>query len=374
MASKIAFIQKGTVPLASEQVAGVLQSNFPQLEVEVIDVKMLLVRRKGILLTNLFHTLKTYGPDIVAGEKRLKETFFRTPYLFQKIKHLLAEKLNDPVYLFSFQMQSLYDASFTGLPHFVYTDHTNLANLTYPHQDRNRLFSSDWVQLEQTIYQNASHIFTRSHNVTRSLVDQYGCDPHKVTCVYAGSNARFDLGPPQNDAYHNKNILFVGVDWERKGGPDLVAAFHQVLMIHPDARLTIVGCTPRVEVPNCNVIGRVPLAEVEKFYRQASIFCLPTRLEPFGIAFIEAFAHKLPVIATRVGAIPDFVIPGESGYLVEPGAIDDLAQALIQLLDDPAKCRALGSRGYEIVQANYTWEKVGQRLHEKISMALPCHV
>jgi glycosyltransferase involved in cell wall biosynthesis len=109
---------------------------------------------------------------------------------------------------------------------------------------------------------------------------------------------------------------------------------------------------------------------VEKYYCRASIFCLPTRLEPFGIVFLEAFAHKLPVVATRIGAIPDFVIPGESGYLVEPGEIDGLAQALNQLLGDPEKCRTWGRKGYEIVQENYTWEKVGQRLHETISMAL----
>jgi glycosyltransferase involved in cell wall biosynthesis len=367
---KIAFIQKGIVPLASQQVARALQHNFPQLEVEIIDMKALLAHRKEIELINLFYTMKEYGGDISMGKKHLRESFFRTPYLFKKIKSLMAEKLNSPEYLFSFQMQSLYDASYLGLPHFVYTDHTNLANLMYPIQDHSRLFSSAWVRLEQTIYQNACHIFTRSHNITHSLVDQYKCDPGKITCVYAGSNTQFDHSLPDNDGYGNKHILFVGVDWERKGGPELVAAFRQVLTVHPDARLTIVGCKPQIDVPNCDVIGRVPLAEVEKYYCRASIFCLPTRLEPFGIVFLEAFAHKLPVVATRIGAIPDFVIPGESGYLVEPGEIDGLAQALNQLLGDPEKCRTWGRKGYEIVQENYTWEKVGQRLHETISMAL----
>jgi glycosyltransferase involved in cell wall biosynthesis len=370
MPQKIAFIQKGNVPLASGYVAQALQRNIPQFEVEVIDIKQMLARRKNIELANMLYTLKEYGLEISVRKKEAKTSFFRTTYLFRKIKALMAERLNNPEYVFSFQMQSLYDASRKGLPHFVYTDHTNLANLMYPIQDKSRLFSDSWVQLEQTIYQNACHIFTRSRNITHSIVKQYGCEPDKVTCVYAGSNARFDDCPPENDAYQNKNILFVGMDWERKGGPELVAAFDQVLLAHPDAHLTIVGCSPEVDVPNCEVVGRVPLDEVEQYYRKASIFCLPTRLEPFGIVFIEAFAHKLPVVATRVGAIPDFVIPDESGYLVEPGEPDYLAQALIRLLDDPAKCRAFGTRGYDIVRENYTWEKVGQRLHNMIAVTL----
>lgn len=370
MAHKIAFIQKGAVPLASAHVAGALQVNFPEFEVEIIDIKELLAHREKMALINVLHTVQEYGPEILAGKKHAKECYFRTPYLFHQIKRLMDNKLADPDYAFSFQMQSLYDASANRLPHFIYTDHTNLANLLYPVQDHNRLFSPSWLQLERTIYQNASHIFTRSRHVTGSLVAQYGCPPDKVTCVFAGSNVQADAEPLDNDEYGNKNILFVGVDWERKGGPELVHAFRQVLQAHPDARLTIVGCTPQVDVPNCEVVGRLPLAELKAYYRRASMFCLPTKLEPFGIVFIEAFSYKLPVVAARVGAIPDFVIPGENGYLVEPGDINCLAQRLIQLLDDPAKCRTFGEHGCRLVRENYNWEAVGRRMKEQITATL----
>jgi glycosyltransferase involved in cell wall biosynthesis len=370
MSRKIAFIQKGTVPLASAHVALALQTNFPEFEVEILDIKELLAQRKKMALANVFHTVKEYGPEILAGKKQAKEGYFRTPYLFYQIKRLMADKLVNPDYVFSFQMQSLYDASDNHLPHFVYTDHTNLVNLLYPIQDRRRLFSQPWLQLERTIYQNASHIFTRSGHVTSSIVEQYGCPPDKVTCVFAGSNIPAAAEPLDNDGYGNKNILFVGVDWERKGGPELVHAFRQVLQVHPDAHLTIVGCTPQVDVSNCEVVGRLPLAEVKAYYRRASVFCLPTKLEPFGIVFIEAFSYKLPVVATRVGAISDFVIPGENGYLVEPGEINCLAERLIQLLNDPAKCRAFGENGGRLIRGNYNWEAVGKRMKEQITATL----
>lgn len=370
MRQKIAFIRKGPVPLASQFVAEVLQHHFPDYTLEIIDIKEMLAQRPDIVLINVWHTLREYGLEIVRGRKTARECFFRTPYLFHTIKEFMAHKLDTHNYLFSFQMQSLFDASHEKLLHFVYTDHTNLANSNYPIQDESRLYSPTWIALEKTIYQNASHIFTRSSNITHSLIEQYQCDPHKISCVYAGSNVAYQDEPLDNDAYHNKNILFVGIDWERKGGPELIQAFRQVLTVHPDAHLTIVGCNPVVNLPNCHVMGRRSLEELKNHYRQASIFCLPTKLEPFGIVFIEALSYRLPIVATCVGAIPDFVQDGENGYLIEPGITQNLADALIKLLDDPEKCHRFGDAGYKIAQERYTWENVGLRMQERIRMAL----
>ncbi|MBP8001559.1 MAG: glycosyltransferase family 4 protein [Chloroflexi bacterium] len=366
MKDKIAFIRKGTVPLASAHVAQALQESFPHLTVEVIDIKQWLTGRPEIVVWNTLYTLKEYGGEIVRGRKKARDCFFRTTYLFQTIKTLMGQKLASPDYLFSFQMQSLFDASVPGLPHFIYTDHTNLANNLYTIQDRTKLYSPAWIDLERTIYQNACHIFTRSTNIIRSLIEQYRCDPQKVSCAYAGSNIPFHNHTLENDSYQNKNILFVGIDWQRKGGPELLAAFRQVLTVHPDAHLTIVGCSPQVNTPNCEVIGRVPLNEISYYYRRASIFCLPTKLEPFGIVFIEALSYQLPVVGTCIGAIPDFISQGENGYMVQPGQVSELAQALINLLDDPEKCRRFGERGRVIAQDKYTWHKVGSRMKEGI--------
>ena len=96
MGRKIAFIQKGTIPLASKYVAQVLQDNFPEFEVETIDIKKLLSRRIDIKLINALYTFKEYGADISAKTKKAKTAFFRTTYLFRKIKLLMARKLDDP--------------------------------------------------------------------------------------------------------------------------------------------------------------------------------------------------------------------------------------------------------------------------------------
>ena len=370
MHQKIAFIKMGRFSHTNESVRQELCRNFPNFEIETIDVADLIKSKKKIVLANIFFLIKEYGLDLLLGRKDLVTSFFRTTYIFKKIKTLLADHFSEDGYAFSFQTQSLFDASIEGMPHFVYTDHTHLANLYYPDFDRKRLYSESWIDLEKKIYQNASLNFTMSMNISKSMVEQYFCEPDKVVCVYAGSNAEFNNLTLENKRYNNKNILFVGVAWKRKGGPNLVEAFKIVLKAHPDARLTIVGSSPKVNLPNCQVVGRISVEEVYKYYENASIFCLPTRLEPFGIVLIEALMQKLPVVATNIGAIPDFISDGENGYLVEPNDVDQLAEALIDLVGNPKKCQAFGEKGYCLIRDRYTWEKVGVKIKQNIELVI----
>ncbi len=367
MSRKIAFIRMEPWPLANKSVAQVLKETFPDFVVEIISVRYLFENRIDIISSNILFLIKEYGIDILLGRKNnLRTCFLRTPYIFKTMKKLVSSHLAKNKYAFSFQMQSLFDASTEGLPHFVYTDNTCLAHLYYPHFDRRKLYSKSWIELERTIYQNATINFTRSSNVTRSIIEQYSCRPEKVVCVYAGSNAKVNHTAIGNRDYEGKNVLFVGMDWRRKGGPELVEAFKAVLKVHPDAKLTIVGCSPRLDVPNCTVVGRVPLEEVNRYYERSSVFCLPTRREPFGIAFIEALTYKLPVVATNIAAIPDFILDGENGYLVSPNNVEQLAEALIDLVGNPRKCQIFGEKGYRIATERYSWEKVGAKIRENI--------
>jgi glycosyltransferase involved in cell wall biosynthesis len=363
---KIAFIRMWSSPPVASSIEQLLVTHFPEYQIDILDIQKLLERRLGISLVNSFFVFKQYGYDILLGRKKFKNCYLRTPYFFKKVKSIVSTQLSKNDYAFSFQLQSLIDASTPELPHFVYTDHTHLANLEYPSFRRSELFPEGWIRLEKTIYQNATLVFARSSNISRSVIEQYKCEPGKVICVYAGNNVPITDRLLDHRRYYYKNILFVGRDWERKGGPDLVEAFKIVLSFHPDAHLTIVGCSPKIDVPNCTVTGPVPLSQVSKYYEMASIFCLPTKREPFGIAFVEAQTFKLPVVATAIGAIPDFVIDQQNGFLVQPNDVKGLALALIKLINDPEKCRTFGENGFRLVKERYTWDKVGTRIREHI--------
>ncbi len=370
MRGKIAFFRMAKWNYPDQRLPRILQQNYPDYEVETIELVPLLKRSRLILLINFFCVLKEYGLDILLGRKSLKACFFRTPYIFKKMKALAADRLSRDKYAFSIQIQSLFDASTAGIPHFVYTDHTHLANLHYADFDCHQLYSRSWIELEKTIYHNATRVLTRSSHISKSVVEDYGCEPAKVVCVYAGGNAPAGNWHPDNEHYGNKNILFVGIDWERKGGPELVEAFRSVLQIHPDAQLTIVGCSPDVDVPNCRAVGKVSLEEVSRHFREASIFCLPTKREPFGTVFVEALTHKLPIVATNIGALPDLVTSGMNGELVEPNDVDQLATTLLGFVGDPQRCRRFGESGYRLAKERYNWERTGTTIRSIINAAV----
>jgi len=116
-------------------------------------------------------------------------------------------------------------------------------------------------------------------------------------------------------------------------------------------------------------LGTVSRRELVQRYRAASLFCLPSRQEGFGIVFLEAMASGLPIVAARAAAIPETVAEGEVGLLSDPDDAAGLAGALRRLLEDGALRRALGVAGRRRVES-YRAERVAQQFLMSVRDAL----
>jgi glycosyltransferase involved in cell wall biosynthesis len=116
-------------------------------------------------------------------------------------------------------------------------------------------------------------------------------------------------------------------------------------------------------------LGTVPFRELRARYARASIFCLPSRQEGFGIVFLEAMAAGLPVVAGRAAAVPETVHDGETALLVDPADPMALANALETLLADPRRRRAMGEAGRRRVQ-EYRADRVASLFLERVGAAL----
>ena len=364
MPKKIAFIKVRSFSFINPKLIEQMERTFGEYEIEVFDLKDWLVAHKPLLVMAYLAAWKEYGREIIMRKKKATECLFTTEFMFAKIRQAIAARINADEYVFTFQTQSLFDASVSDLPHFMYTDYTVRAFLsetgsTAPYQ----LFSPAWLRHEPAIYRHPTKIFAASNAARDSMIADYGCDPDQVTTVYTGVNVAVE--PPADKTYDEPQIVFVGVEWERKGGPDVIAAFRKVLDVCPTAKLTIVGCSPQVDLPNVTVVGRVPKEQVSQYLRAATIFCMPSRIEPAGIAFTEAAMYKLPIVSARAGGIPDRVIHGETGYLVAVGDRDMLATYLIELVQNPDLCRQFGEAGAELARS-FTWEHVGTVIHKEI--------
>ena len=366
--ARIALIGLGLNSFTNPSVLEALRRKFSGYEIDWIDLGPAVNDRAFSSVRHGANIIWEFAPRVGLNPWKLKRKRHFSTYLFRQRSAAAAKRLSRSRYLFSMQSQSMFDASTPGLPHFIYTDNTMLANLEYGMTRRELPVTGKWLQLERQSYHKARACFVMSTNVARSLVQHYGCPEDKVVCAYAGCNASVEQ--VERTSYSSKNILFVGVEWERKGGPELIKAFRLVRQQIPDATLTIVGCSPNLSELGCQVVGRVPPSDLKRYYTDAAVFCMPTRREPFGIAFIEAMAYELPVVATNVAAIPDFVRTGENGFLVSPGDTGALAARLTSLLNSPGLCQQMGRRSYEISKT-YTWDNVAAIMRNTIERFVP---
>jgi len=153
-----------------------------------------------------------------------------------------------------------------------------------------------------------------------------------------------------------------------KGVDILVRAFQLVHEKFPNLRLVLTGDGPEMQrckdlAARCGIkdfidfFGFVERSMLMALYKGCELFVLPSRKEGFGIALLEAMAAGKPIVATRVGGVPEVVKEGENAILVEPESPRALAEGIIHLLKNSNLADRFGKRGMEIVK-NFTWDKI----------------
>jgi len=154
----------------------------------------------------------------------------------------------------------------------------------------------------------------------------------------------------------------------RYGVRELILAFYQIADTFPDARLVIVGGGEQYTELQALIIRlgmkeRIVLAgqagheQIPHYLQSFDLFVVPslTDRESFGVAAVEASACGLPVIASRVGGLPEVVLDGQTGLLVPPGDINALAAAMARLLSEPELRAQMGRAGRQFVLEHYRW-------------------
>ncbi len=109
-------------------------------------------------------------------------------------------------------------------------------------------------------------------------------------------------------------------------------------------------------------LGVVPEAHKHALLQASTLLVLPSRTDSLGIVILEAWAHGKPVIGARAGGIPDVIDEGHTGLLVSFGDVTGLAQAIHRLIQDEILCRELGQHGQAKLAAEYTWERVTEKV------------
>jgi glycosyltransferase involved in cell wall biosynthesis len=172
---------------------------------------------------------------------------------------------------------------------------------------------------------------------------------------------------------NRRYILNVATFEEKKGQDILVTAFRDVAAKDADITLVLMGASGKTSdrirqmVAMLGLQGRVFIYEnvsngkVLAAMERAELFVLPSRDEPFGIVLLEAALFSVPVIATRVGGVPEVVLNGETGLLVEPEDVEALTKTMLRLLGNEEERRILGQAMHQRALAEFSWQSAYQK-------------
>lgn len=184
--------------------------------------------------------------------------------------------------------------------------------------------------------------------------------------VASAADKRSELG------FRNGNILIgtAGRLSPEKAQADLIDAFAALQQKFPQAHLLVAGegpCRNELEaqaakqsLKNVHFLGF--RNDMDALMCALDLFVLPSHTEGLPNVILEAFAAAKPVVATRVGGVPEVVEEGVSGLLVPPRKPDLLADAIVKMLSDPPRMKAMGQAGYERVKRDFTFEAQTQKL------------
>jgi glycosyltransferase involved in cell wall biosynthesis len=212
----------------------------------------------------------------------------------------------------------------------------------------------------------ASAIVTWSQWAADSVSRHYKVPANRVHHIFPGVQlSRF--APHSRDYRGPVRLLFVGADFVRKGGPDLIAAAGA---LGESIELDIVTSSASEITDAPGVTMRVHRdvkpnsARMSDLYGRADIFVLPSRGDCTPLVLAEAMASGLPVVATTVGAIPDAVRHGQNGLLVPPCRPDELTGAIRHLVDDAQSRQQMGAAGRLLAEVEHDTKANCQRIFD----------
>lgn len=239
---------------------------------------------------------------------------------------------------------------------------------------RNKVYS----KLQRFVVSRANSLIAVSSEIKEALIKHLGAHPDKVSVITCGVDTRsflplekekkrIELGIPED----SRVILYVGKLNHRKGVDLLLECAKRM----QEAYFILIGEGKiRASDRNCRFVDPQSNHTLAKWYSAADVFLLPSRSEGTPVVVLEALSCGIPVVASKVGGIPDLIKDGETGYLVEPENVDMFEEKLRDLLENAEKRRKMGLRGRKDMIENYDSLKIAERIKQVYEKALDKHL
>jgi len=324
-----------------------------------------------------FYKLLAFRPSIQKWRATWRRSVPFRKYLTRRAGRIIRTKYSGQ-YNASLQIGAYYNLSDTvkGCRTLLADNNCAISQRTDVTFQSSRVVFEKQFEFEKAVYQSMERVFCFSAYLAKSMIEDFECDPDRVVVIGAGINTDESLIAKLDRTYASKTILFSGFNWSGKGGPVLLEAFTKIKRQVPDAKLIILG--PRLDSTPDGVECYGPLskddpdqlATIAAAYQRASVFALPTLADAFPNVIREAMAAGLPCVASNIGAVPEMVEDGVTGYLVPTRNSEELANRLLELIENPDLARKMGLAGYERYQRQFTWERVCDKVTREIQRVI----
>lgn len=263
----------------------------------------------------------------------------------------------------------------TNIPILYYTDATFHLLEDYYFVHLSTLCRKSGNHIQRLAMEKASWCLFASEWARKNAIQYYGISANKCFIGKLGANVDTVYFSKQNHEKHLVNLLFIGVNWKRKGGDIAVDCIQELSILDPSRHyvLHMVGADFPFQGSNIKKYGFLnrnnpkQQKQLIALREQADIFILPTKSECAGIVFCEASAYGIPSITYDTGGVGDYVINGENGYRLPLNATGkDFANKIIEILADNNQLKYMQKRSVEIYHKELNWNTLGDIFHSLI--------
>lgn len=230
---------------------------------------------------------------------------------------------------------------------------------------------------QRAIYQQAAGVIAMSQWFATSLIEDSGLPPDKVFVAYPGATSVSDPGLPPVVGirpHPRRRLLFLGTSFRVKGGDTVLRALELVRAEDLRVRLTVAG--PRTwpmdgsPPEGVDFIGPVPRSGVAALLDNHDLLVMPSRLEGFGIVFVEALARGLPCIGRNAYAMPEIIEDGVTGALVDSDTPEVLAESILRTLTNDSIFEEAARRAPAVAE-QFSWSTTAQTILKVVQEASP---
>jgi glycosyltransferase involved in cell wall biosynthesis len=277
-------------------------------------------------------------------------------------------------------------------PIVFYTDATYDGMISM-YIDRNKLWEGSFVQgnrAEEKAIHNASLIFYTSEWARKNAVAGYRANPGKIRQLCFGSNLGSDVSTAdmkrlidRRKQTVQKNFLFIGVDWVRKGAGIAIETVARLKDMGMPATITMAGCQvpPGITLPSFVIHhpfiskgGEEGMKKLRSLYETADFFLLPTLADCTPVVFSEAAAYGLPVITTDVGGCRSVVIDEVTGYCLQKERfVAEATTRIAALWHDEGLYETFCWQAYDHYKKELNWDAIGKKAITTLEQILKKH-